>query len=128
VLIVVVIVVMIVPVMVPIAICMPALLVRIPPSAEPVPAAFPLRPECHPALFGLMTPLSMFTDRLIQCGFRALNPVLALGTVVICVQPGDIRQHCPTQRRCHNGRRCKSLKVLKFQVLLLVRIRMRYLD
>ena len=99
---------MIVPVMVPImviaivvtipvAIGMPTLLLAIPPSVIPVPAAFPLRVQVSSLLVGLMAALAVFANRLVQPGFRALHFFLALPVVVrVGVRPRHAHQHRPT--------------------------------
>jgi hypothetical protein len=83
-------------VMVPIAVGMPTSLVGIPPSVVPLPAAFPLRVQVPPALVSLVTAFAVFADSLVNSTFGALNLALAIAMVVVCIQPGDIRHHCPT--------------------------------
>ena len=83
-------------IMIPIAIGMPTSLAGIPPSVVPLPAAFPLRVQVPPALVSFVTAFAVFADSLVDSTFGTLHLALAIAMVVVCIQPGDIRQHYPT--------------------------------
>jgi hypothetical protein len=69
-------------VMVPVAICVPLMIVTVPPPVVRVPAAFALCIQIAPPLLRLVAALAVFANRLIQFCFRVLNAALALLVIV----------------------------------------------
>jgi hypothetical protein len=68
--------------MVPVAICVPLMIVTVPPPVVRAPAAFALCIQIAPPLLRLVAALAVFANRLIQLCFGALNLALAPTVVV----------------------------------------------
>jgi hypothetical protein len=98
-------------VMVPVTICVPLMIVTVPPPVVRIPAAFALRIQITPPLVRLVAALAVFANRLIQLCFRMLNLALAL-RVVVRVRLGYGNQHRRAQSRGHNCCYCKSFEAL----------------
>jgi len=95
VIVVVVVVIAVVIVMIPISLIVPLVSTAVPPSVILIPAAVALGIQVATALRGFTAALAVLANRIIEAGFRFLDPVLAFCVVVIGVHArhGAQRQH-----------------------------------